>query len=149
MRKSFLKTLTRERYTIIDKETGEVLDESVNIISYLANTKEDFYLMYSSMVLILKSSKDVNMKLFASLLERYSHGVEFSMNKDLKKIISGECECSPRSLDNSFSFLVKEKIIVKIGGSLYKINPRHIFKGSTDQRNRELKSILELYCKDC
>lgn len=111
--------------------------------------KESFYLIYSSMVLILKASKDVNMKLFASLLERYSHGVEFSMNGELKKIIAKECECSPRSLDNSFSFLVKENIIVKIGANLYKINPRHIFKGSNDQRNRELKSILELYCKDC
>lgn len=149
MKKSFLKTITAEKYTIIDKDTGEILDQNVNRISYLANSREDFYLMYSSMVIILKASKDVNMKLFASLLERYSHGVEFSMNGELKKIIAKECECSPRSLDNSFSFLVKENIIVKIGANLYKINPRHIFKGSNDQRNRELKSILELYCKDC
>ena len=149
MRKSFLKNTTTERYVVIDKETGEVMDEYTNNLSYLANTKEEFYLMYSSMVLILKTSKDVNMKLFAALLERYSHGAEFSMSKGLKTIIAKECECSPRSLDNSFSFLVKEHVVIRLDCNLYRIEPRHIFKGASNQRNKELKAVVEMYCEDC
>ena len=39
--------------------------------------------------------------------------------------------------------------IVKINSQLYKVNPRHIFQGSSVSRNSELKTIIELYCKDC
>lgn len=149
MKKSTLKTSYVETQTTIDKETGEILDVSVNKISYLANTKEDFYLMYSSMVLILKASSDVKMKLFASLLERYSRGQEFSMNKGLKEIIAKETNCKARSLDTSFTELVRANVIVKIEVGLYKINPRHIFQGSSINRNNQLKAIIELGCKDC
>lgn len=149
MKKSTLKTSYVETQTTIDKETGEILDVSINKISYLANTKEDFYLMYSSMVLILKASTDVKMKLFASLLERYSRGQEFSMNKGLKEIIAKETNCKARSLDTSFTELVRANVIVKIEVGLYKINPRHIFQGSSINRNNQLRAIIELGCKDC
>lgn len=149
MKKSTLKTSYVETQTTIDKETGEILDVTINKTSYLANTKEDFYLMYSSMVLILKGSSDVKMKLFASLLERYSRGQEFSMSKGLKDIIAKETDCKARSLDSAFTELVRANIIVKIETQLYKINPRHIFQGSSINRNNQLRAIIELGCKDC
>lgn len=110
---------------------------------------EESYLIYPSMVLILKGSTDVKMKLFAALLERYSRGQEFSMSKSLKAIIAEETGCKPRSFDTAFTYLVKENIIVKIGSQLYRVNPRHVFQGSSNERNHQLKAILELHCKDC
>jgi hypothetical protein len=101
------------------------------------------------MVLILKGSSDVKMKLFASLLERYSRGQEFSMSKGLKDIIAKETDCKARSLDSAFTELVRANIIVKIETQLYKINPRHIFQGSSINRNNQLRAIIELGCKDC
>lgn len=148
MKKSFLKN----GYTEIEKhfdEKQEVVDVIINTHKYLANTKEGFWLMYSSMVLILKSSQDVRMKLFASLLERYGRGQEFSMSKTLKEIIARECECSPRSFDTAFSSLVKDNIIAKIGSRLYTVNPRHVFQGNTTARNQALKAVIELGCKEC
>ena len=149
MKKSFLKSSYSEVATVIDSETGEVLDVTINKTTYLANTKEDFYLMYSSMVLILKGSSDVKMKLFAALLERYSQGQEFSMSRSLKEIIAKETGCKPRSLDSAFTDLVKNNVIVRINTQLYKVNPRHVFRGSTSTRNNELKALIELGCKDC
>jgi hypothetical protein len=149
MKQSFLKTGYTEVNTIVDQDTGLILDVSINRTTYLANTKEEFYLMYSSMVLILKGSSDVKMKLFASLLERYSKGQEFSMSKSLKEIIAKETGCKARSLDTAFTELVRANIIVKIDIQLYKINPRHVFQGSSSNRNNELKAIIELGCKEC
>ena len=148
MKQSFLKNGYTEVQTVIT-EDGEILDVVINKTSYLANTKEEFYLMYSSMVLILKGSSDVKMKLFAALLERYSKGQEFSMSKSLKEIIAKETDCKARSLDTAFTELVRANIILKIDIQLYKINPRHVFQGSSSNRNNELKSIIELGCKDC
>ena len=149
MEKSYLKTAAIHTIDTVSEETGEIVGTVVNKTTYLANSKEQFYLMYSSMVLILKDSTDVRMKLFASLLERYSEGQEFSMSKSLKEVIGIECGCSARSLDTPFTYLVRKNIIVEIGTRLYKINPRHVFKGSTGVRNKNLKAIIELGCKDC
>lgn len=97
-----------------------------------------------------KKRNSINPKeLFASLLERYSSGQEFAMNGALKVLIASETGCNPRSFDNAFTFLVRENIIVRLNTQLYKINPRHIFKGSSDKRNSQLKAVLELHCKDC
>jgi hypothetical protein len=146
---AYLKTGSKVITEIIDSSTGELLDRKIVNNKYLANTKEEFYLMYSSMVIILKQSTDVKMKLFAALLERYSSGQEFAMNGGLKTIIAKETNCKARSLDNAFSFLVKENIVVKIGPQIYKVNPRHVFQGSSSVRNQELKAIIELGCKNC
>ena len=149
MEKSFIKTGATHTTNIVDMETGELVESIINKATYLANTKEEFYLMYSSMVLILKSSTDVKMKLFAALLERYSQGQEFTMSKSLKLIIAGETGCKPRSLDTAFSYLIKHCIVVRISSQLYKINPRHVFQGSSSERNNSLKAIIELGCKEC
>lgn len=142
-----LKTGHTHVETVIESATGEILDTRINKHTYLANSKEEFYLMYSSMVLILKGSSDVRMKLFASLLERYSQGQEFSMSKSLKEIMAKECDCSPRSFDSAFTSLIKDEIIVKLNTQLYQVNPRHVFQGSTHDRNSSLKALLEIQCK--
>ena len=149
MENSFLKSGKEKSTQIVNVDTGELIEEINNKSYYLANTKEEFYLMYSSMVLILKGSSDVKMKLFAALLERYSKGQEFSMSKSLKIIIAEETGCKPRSFDTAFTWLVRQNIIVKIGPQLYRVNPRHVFQGSSSERNNQLKAVLELHCKDC
>jgi hypothetical protein len=146
---AYLKTLSVSERERVDRDTGEILDKTLNKITYLANSKEQFYLMYSSMVLILKKSSDSRMQMFASLLERYGRGQEFYLGNTLKSIISKETKCSPRTLERAFTSLIKDNIIVKVGLRCYRINPRHIFKGSRKNRNKALKAIIELGCKDC
>jgi hypothetical protein len=149
MKNGILKLGKEEHTKYVDTSTGEMFDGESNNSYYLANTKEEFWLMYSSMVLILKGSTDVRMKLFAALLERYSRGQEFSMSKSLKIVIAKETGCKPRSFDSAFTYLLKQNIIVKVGSQLYKVNPRHVFQGSSTERNSQLKAILELHCKTC
>jgi len=134
---------------VVDMETGEVVDTRINKIKYLVPDKEGFWLMYSSMVMFLKQSDDVRVSLFASLMERYSQGQEFSMTKPFKQVIAKELGWSARSFDNAVTFLVERKMIVRLNGSLYKINPRHIFRGGDKVRNGNLKAILEVECPDC
>lgn len=149
MKTPYLKVGHTETDNVSDLETGEVVSSVTNHTYYLANSKEEFFLMYSSMILIMKNSSDVRMKLFAALLERYSKGQEFSMSKSLKIVIAEETGCKYRSLDVAFTYLLKERIVVKVASQLYKINPRHVFQGSSHDRNANLKAILELSCKTC
>lgn len=142
---AYLKTGFYSEKTFVNAETGEPMHTEINKTTYLANSNEEFYLMYSSMVLILKGSSDVRMKLFASLLERYSGGAEFSFGS-LKRVIAKETRCSVRSLEKAFTSLVTNNIIVNVDYRLYRINPRHVFRGSSKNRNKSLKAILELNC---
>lgn len=149
MKNSFLKTGVTQVNNLVDPETDQLIDSVILKHKYLAKNKEEFWLMYSSMILILKQSSDVKMKLFAALLERYAGGQEFGLTKGLKEIIAKETKCSYRSLDNAITYLVKTNTIVKLSKNLYRINPRHVFKGSSDNRNRSLKALLELHCPEC
>lgn len=132
-----------------DEATKERLPVLFNQEEYLPKTKEEFWLMYSSMILILKGSSDVKMKLFAGLLERYARGTEFSMSKGLKDVIAKETDCSPRSFDSAFSELIKHNIIVKVGANLYRINPRHVFQGNSNERHEQLQAVILLHCREC
>jgi len=49
--------------------------------------------------------------------------------------------------DVAFTNLLKDELIVKIAERMYRINPRYAFKGSSSERDGQLKLILELTCK--
>lgn len=149
MEKSFLKSGTSTLIREVDISTGEIINETLNVSKYIANSAEEFFLMYSSMILILKGSTDVRMKLFAALLERYSKGQEFSIPKSLKERLADELKCSVRSFDAAVTSLTSDKIIIRTDRSLYRINPRHVFQGSSSERNNQLKAVLELHCPNC
>lgn len=145
--KQHLKTSHQKFIEVID-EDGVVIDSQTKTIRYLAGDKESFFLAYSSLIVYLQRSKDVKIQLLASLMKRYLEGQEFSMGRGLKDIISKECNCSSRSLDLAFTNLLKDELIIKIAERMYRINPRYAFKGSSSERDGQLKLILELTCKD-
>ena len=128
----------------IDADTGEVLDVSHNNLTYVCFKKDKFWMMYSSMVIMLKKSSDIQVKMFASLIEKYSEGQHFMMGRAMKNLIAKETGCSSRSLDLAFTKLLKDEIILEVETRLYQINPRHVFYGSRDSRNQSLKAVIEL-----
>lgn len=149
MEKAYLKTVYKHTHDIVDTDTGEVVDTSIKEHSYLANSREEFFLTYSSLMMILQGSADNQVRLLAYLIEKYSNGQEFSNTKDFRDIISERIDCSPRSLERSFKNLLSKGFIYKIKGTTYAINPRHVFKGSSSDRKKALKLVLEIHCPDC
>lgn len=150
MEQSFLKTGTTIVTNNVDFETGEVKDTSTNKTSYLANSKEEFFMLYASALhLMMDTAKDVNVRLLAYLIQNNATGNVFSMSKGLKIIIAERIDASPRTIDNSLSELIANKFIIRIERNTYKLNPRHIFQGGTSERNQALKAILTLECPDC
>jgi len=144
-----LRTSYTERTTVIDKETGEILSEETHKNKYMVGSKEEFWLMYSSMVCILKGSKDLRMRLFGALLEDFSSGQTFGMSTYLKESIAKKIDCNPRSLENALTTLVADSIVYRIARNTYRINPRHVFQGSSHERDKSLRAIIELGCEDC
>lgn len=148
--KSHLKTSVTHISDVIDMSTGEVVDTKIVHNKYLVNTKEEFYLLYASAVInIMKDCKDINIALFAALVAKYANGQGFGFSKGFKEDLAKEIECSVRSLDNAITYLRRNKYIIRLSHNYYKLNPRHVFKGSSNERNVALKAVLELECPNC
>lgn len=151
-KKSYLKTSSTEVVTrqVVDIESGEILNETSEIKKhkYLAG-RETFYLMYSSLINALKSSKDLKIKVYAYLLENYNFGTEFQLGKPIKKRIAASYDVSESAISNVLTELKKDAFLFSPERGLYRLNSRYAFRGSSKDRNKDLKVLIELGCKDC
>ena len=146
--KSTLKTRFTEVTTTIDADTGAILDSNIKHHTYLANTKEDFLLLYSAILSIFNHMEQSEIRVLSFLLQ-YADGTVFSVDKSIRKEIGVKTGLSERTVYNTVKVLEGKKLIFKHATGAYQINPRYAFKGSTHERNHQLKTIIELGCTDC
>lgn len=148
MKKSYLKTNLISTRELVDIETGEIIDYNVNHHKYLANNKEEFMLLYSSILGIFEGLEQSEIRVYGYLL-RYAEGLEFDISKKIRLNIAESTNLNERTVYKTCQSLVDKKLIYKNSNGLYKINPRYAFKGSTSERNAALKAILEIECPEC
>jgi len=146
---SFLKIGSKEIQTTIEPETAEVLDVNQKNNYYLANSKEEFFLIYTSLIGIFQEMTMPEVKVYCYLLQNYNIGTDIALPKGMKEIIAKKQGLGLGTVNNALSKLSAKKLIYSIHTAIYKINPRYAFKGSTSNRNQSLKFILEVECKDC
>lgn len=147
--KSHLKTSHTNTTTVVDDQ-GEVRSQEIQNIKYLANTSEEFFIIYSSLIgIVEKGMTQAETSLYAHLLQNYNIGAEICISKQLRVNIGKKLELNERTVLNTLGMLVEKKLIYTTSKSIYKINPRYAYKGSTHNRNRDLKVVLEVECPDC
>ena len=83
------------------------------------------------------------------MLAKYNFDSTICIIKSLKVQIGKETDLSVGTIDNALCGLVKNKLIYTTERSTYKLNARFAFKGSTIERNKVLKAMLELECPNC
>jgi hypothetical protein len=136
---------------VVDSETGELLDSTVETtkVKYLANSKEDFYLMYSSLLHALQRSKDLKIRVYAYLLENYNSTSVFQIGKPIKEVMAKRYNVKVASISNILTTLKDEGFLFSPSRGLYQLNPRYSFKGSSKERDKHLKALIELGCDKC
>ena len=147
--KSYLKTGYVEVENVVD-EQGELVATEVKKHTYIADSKEEFFLCYTTLLSVFMNMSVAETRTFAYLLQHYADGSMFHISREIRLLIATITGLNERSIYNIIPFLEDKKVIVKIKDTkLHQINPRYAFKGSTMDRNKQLKMILELHCKDC
>lgn len=139
---------TETTYTI--NVDGEVIDEEVKHHTYLAATKERFFIGYVSMLgMMYREMTGPEIKVYAYLLEKYNSDSGIGMVKALKEEMGKEIGIKLGTIDNALMGLVKKTMLYTTGKAMYKMNPRYAFKGATSLRNKRLKAVLEMECPHC
>ena len=146
---AFFKTGLTDRLHVVDCESGEVLHESVRKYKYLAKSKEEFYIVYTSLIAVFKKLSNPEVKVYCHLLENYPIGTNIAITNKLRALIGVDLKLNPGTVANALGSLTKKKLIYSKERGLYKLNPRYAFQGSTAERNKMLKMILEVECPDC
>ncbi len=148
--KAHLKTNRVDVVKIVDDKTGEILNEEVVFNKYLADSDDEFYLVFTSLMNIWEqwnlSVSDLNM--FAYLCSKYANGAEFSITQNIKDQVAIKTGKSITTFNNTTRNLIKQGLLVKVGHKSYKLNPRHIYQGSSKNRKRALFEILNI-CPNC
>ena len=148
MKKSILKTGMFSTETYIDKETGEIISSNLKRHTYIANDREEFLLVYSTLLGIFMEMSQAEIRVYSYCL-RFANGIKFDISKKVRINMSSEIGVNERTILNTIPLLLNKTLLVKDIAGMYQINPRYAFRGSTSDRNKELKAIIELGCKEC
>lgn len=148
--RTHLKNGKTETKIYVNEATGEVMEEEVIQHTYLAATKEQFFIGYVSMLAMMyKELSGPEIKVYAWLLEKYPSDTTIAIVKGIKQEMSQVIGIKVGTIDNAISGLTAKGMIYSTGKAIYKMNPRYAYKGPTADRNRRLKAVLELECPHC
>jgi len=149
-RKGYLKTSHTHTERTVDNGTGEVIHEEIQNIKYLANSQEEFFLFYSSLIGIIEQGmSQAESSLYAHLLKNYNIGADIGISKQVRIGVGKKLGLNERTVLNTLGMLVEKNLIYTTAKGVYKINPRYAYRGSTTARNRDLKIMLEVECPHC
>lgn len=142
--KKYIRKVNKKTETIIDKETGELLDYVEKHDTILIDDNEEFLLMYNSFINIIEgwSLSVTDLQLLGYLLNNYSNGVPFTISKHIKEYLSKKNDKAPSSYNNSIKKLIDIGAVISLSGRSHKLNPEFVWRG---KRNSRKKAIIELY----
>lgn len=149
MKKSYLKTKITQTTEVVNVDTGEVIETNVKKHSYIANSKEEFFLLYVNALPIFIGLSHPAKTIYAYLLKDYTSKTLFEIGSGLRGVMKEQLGIASSTIANALTELVEHNLLYSPKRSMYQINPRYAFKGSTSDRNEALKAIIELGCKDC
>ena len=142
--KDIIKSVNQKTFTTIDTETGEILDIHIDKTDILYNT-DNFLLMYDNFLDTLIDNIDnltkTDIELLFFLIKKYSDGISFTINIDIKKQLAKRKNRNIRSYDKCTKVLLKHNFIMKVEKRVYRLNPKYFYRGSSKLRNKE---IIEL-----
>jgi hypothetical protein len=129
------KTILREEQ-VIDQETGEIIYTKTNI---QFDKEPDFVKLYLDCLGVFTNNTGLNNSLNDMLLAVLKHMTYASqeqiviLNNYIKDAICKETNKSMKRLNQAITIWVKEKVLIRVGRGVYKVNP-YIF-GRGDWRD--------------
>lgn len=147
--KSYLKTVRTDTQTTIDESTGEIIDQEVIHHKVMTQDREEFYLIYASLIGLLGALSSPAVRVLSYVLLNYKPGSQFEIGGATRTIMAEKVKLSSSAIVKGLAELVEENVLYSPSRSMYIINPRFAFKGSTSDRSKGIRALIELGCTEC
>jgi len=95
MKKSFLKTSINEKITVMDSD-GVVQQETIKKHTFLANTKEEFFLGYAGLIGMFQKMNQAEIRIFGYCLNYRS--AKFDISKKVRLSMSKQIDLNERTI---------------------------------------------------
>ena len=133
---------------VIDSDTGELLDESVDTAHFFLNvdSNESFFMVYASAVSALSgglSALDEKLLRWICMEAGYNSN-RISLQKNIKEEFAKKHGVKLQSVSNSVHNLKSKGVIVPQGNGNYIINPNMFWKGSRGERVKNYEFYLSV-----
>jgi predicted transcriptional regulator len=134
--------VSTENTTII--EDGEIIDQRIDTLQQVyVSGASDFIMVYQPFISYLQTVGSLDIKLYFYIVKSYGFDIEFQIGAALKKRIAELFKCKPTSISNSLSNLKKDGLIYSTATGIYRLNPEFTFKGSSNQRKKAYKELMQ------
>jgi hypothetical protein len=140
------------RNHFIDPESGELLATSMDVKEgkIVVESREQFSLVYATIIGALSelNGLDVKLLMYCTIHSSYNTNL-IALSNPYLKYIAELYGSTPGSIRNSITRLCNKQILIKAGSGSYRINPRYFWRGTTPERERTMKYVLEVECPNC
>lgn len=151
--KPHLKTVYTESCTLqnVDPETGELLNIEVQTKQHkiVAHDETDFLQLYYSLTGLLDQMSLAESKLLFHLCFECDRENKIALPKKIKEDLAEKSGLHLQTINNCLTSLTGKNILIRVATGLYRINPRYVWKKSQGERDKMLKYVLEVECKNC
>lgn len=142
----------RVENNFIDFETGEVMETSIDIKTHkvVVDSRETMAFISSVILGLFDDLDGTELKLitYCAVNAEYNSNT-VNLTKPMCTIISNKLQVGYQTIKNTISKLKKKKILIPLGSGTYRVNPKYTWKGTTDERKKMMKYILEVECPNC
>jgi hypothetical protein len=146
---SYLKTVHSTVTESIDSETGEVMDIQIKETKILTKSREEFIQLYVSIESKLSGLAFAQERLFTYCVLHCDRENIIRISSYDKKVIFEQWGLAASTIANSLQALIQAKLLIRIGRGTYRINPKYVWKGTTDKRKEMLTHVLTIECPHC
>lgn len=109
MQTSILKNRLTEITRTVDSQTGEILDQDIKNHKYLANSKKEFFLIYSTLIGVFQKISTAEVRVYAFLLKDYRVNTKIVINEIIRNDIVNRTKLKPGSINNTFKRLTSRE----------------------------------------
>lgn len=147
--KSYLRTVHTNTSSYVDPETGELVPYEEKHTKVLVEDRDSFIQIYAAL-----ESKLRNLPLAVERVLYYcifNCDIEnlIKINSYDKKVINEKWGIAKSTVSNGIAVLVKEKILIRVERSTYRVHPDYVWKSNSQSRKAMRRHIIEVECPTC
>ena len=146
---SHLKTVHSRVTETIDSETGEVIDVQFKETKILTNSREEFIQLYVSVESKLSGLALAQERLFTYCILHCDRENIIRISSYDKKVILEKWDLAASTIANSLLSLIQAKLLIRIGRGTYRVNPKYVWKDTSDSRKKMSTNVLTIECPHC